>query len=204
VEMGWSGPDNAVANNICYCQVTGDTTSVTSLAALGTVFSSAWAVPGNIMSYLSSEWSITDISVSDYSGLSENFARDTTAIPGTLSGSGNSPNVAFVVGWQIAARYRGGHPRWYIPGVLPATLTTPGGRHIDPAHQGGLQSSFATFLSQINASTSAFTGVHLGTISFFSNCEFRPTPLFRAFSNPLVASRLGSQRRRLGKETPTH
>lgn len=200
LQVSWSGPDSRTANNICYAQTSADVTSTTILGELAANLVTAFALTGEVMSYISSEWSIINVTAIDNSGSTEGFNVHTATVPGTLAGSGNSPNVAMVVGWTINAHYRGGHPRWYLPGVMPNVLTTPGGAHLDSAHQSGLQSAANALLASFNGAAVGSTTATLGTISYSSGKVPRPTPLFRPFIGAQVPSRLGTQRRRLGKE----
>lgn len=205
LEITYTGPDNAVANNICYALSTANISDSTSLATVAqNLFTQLQDTIGNFRPIWSASWTITGVTASDYSGASEAFGRFTGSVVGSLAGSPTAAQTCMVLGWTIAARYRGGHPRWYIPGVMPAIMSVPGGRHLAAPQAASLQAFGNAIITGFNATHVGSLPLTLGTISFQTGHASRPSPLFRPFVGAQVNTRLGTQRRRLGRETPTH
>lgn len=105
-------------------------------------------------------------------------------------------SASFVVNWLISAYYRGGHPRWYLPGVDRTAVTN--GSAIAGANTSALATDMAAFRTAVNAMTTTnISAVVIGTMSFQSGNAWRGTPLFRPFTGVKIKSTLGSQRRRI-------
>lgn len=116
---------------------------------------------------------------------------------GTRAGTDiENASSSWVLNWHISAYYRGGHPRWYLPGLLQADVTN--GSAVDSGQASNTATSAAAFMADINGYTTAnISGVQLGTMSFATGNSWRGTPLFRPFTGVAVRLIVGSQRRRL-------
>jgi hypothetical protein len=115
------------------------------------------------------------------------------------TGTATVPDAAacHVVNWTIAARYRGGHPRTYFPGVQSAHVTS--GHLLDAAVLANWATASAGFLADVNAAThGSITTSTLGTVSFALHNAWRVPPVFEPYLGSGVRSILGTQRRRLG------
>lgn len=109
--------------------------------------------------------------------------------------------AAAVLSWHTNAYWRGGKPRTYIPGLVDASVS--GGSTLNGAFITGLQGAAGFFLTDVNGSAhGAITSVSLGLMSFFTGKNPRPAPVFFPFTGVSVHSRMGTQRRRLGRWTP--
>lgn len=205
LEVNWANSLGRPAHNIAYAQFAGsvDTSSPTLLGQVAAALFSAFTTGSpHIMSQLSAQWNLVSVTCSDNSGASDAQATTTSSpFAGASSGPSLPPQCAVCISWDIAARYRGGKPRWYLPGV-PNTAQTE-------TDDSGLSSTFATAVeqganqleSQFNASSPGGNDIILGTISYFTGKAPRVTPLFRPFAAARVHERLDSQRRRSGKES---
>lgn len=123
--------------------------------------------------------------------------------PLVLNGTGAASvlpsNCCVVVSWRIAAHYRGGHPRTYLPGVPDAEAVTS--RLLDTTYIANLAASANDFIAAINVLThGSVTAVELGTVSFVTKKDWREPPIFRPYvaGGATVDQRIDSQRRRLG------
>lgn len=108
-----------------------------------------------------------------------------------------------VVRWKIAARYRGGKPRTYLP--IPEQGNVTNGSDLSSAYQTTVVTNAQAFMNDVNA----LVGVHvsqvqLGTISWFTARGslavppvYRTPPIFEAFTGAGVNPKLGTQRRRI-------
>jgi len=130
---------------------------------------------------------------------------DATPGVGDQSGSFLSAQVALILSWRLAVRYRGGHPRSYLAGWPTTALDTANSWHSGVVS--ATQTRLDGFISDINAlSPSPFSSVTLGVLRQFANRGSEATPknyldppVFRAFTSGVVKPGLATQRRRLGK-----
>lgn len=83
------------------------------------------------------------------------FSATSTGSQVTAVGTGNvSPSLALMVNFNIAKRYRGGHPRCYLPGFESGALTASEDQWISAA----LTAATAGFVTIINAVVAALPG----------------------------------------------
>ena len=86
------------------------------------------------------------------------------ALPSPVSGAGDSGapnNVSFSIQRIILGRYKGGHPRLYLPGVRQDKITSI--NTMNGAHADLIVTALNELLTLAAASTSLFTGVALRT-----------------------------------------
>jgi hypothetical protein len=120
----------------------------------------------------------------------------TTADTGSRSGGPLAANVAVLVNLKIARRYRGGHPRIYLPWGSATDI-------LDPQHwTSGALSQFQTSINSIVTQLQGFSGSSFATptlcsVSYYHNKALRTTPVVDSVSATPVSSTPGSQRRRL-------
>lgn|SRR6476661_10134582 len=123
--------------------------------------------------------------------------HDTGSSGGALSVS----SVACGISWKVQARYRGGHPRTYLAGVPSTAISNP--NTLTGAFCTAVASDANDFHAAVNAITHGdFNDVHLGTVSFQHNGEWRSPTLFRDYvpGAATVDTRIDTQRRRLGPD----
>lgn len=203
VIANWLGPASKIAKNIWYLLFpTGvDTTVGTFLTDVANQVMTSW-VSSTLMSNISTQWQLQNVEVHDNASSSGTVGHSTHApIPGTGGPTPYPPQVAVVISWPITASYRGGKPRWYIPGLYNTATTIPGDSVLPAGLASLIQSAAATFRTNLQAAVIDTFSPTLGTISYQSGHSPRPTPLFRPFGVPRVHERLDSQRRRSGKES---
>jgi hypothetical protein len=117
------------------------------------------------------------------------------------SGNPLAPQSAVCWSWSIAASYRGGKPRTYLPGIPQSALSDPNGAAITPTYATALEGYGVAFKSAVNSITVSPSGIELGSPSYFLHNAVRPTPIFFPFLACTVHERVDSQRRRSGKES---
>lgn len=120
---------------------------------------------------------------------------------GGFTGPPLTAQVATCVSWTVRQRYRGGHPRTYLPppdANQAATHTTWSSTH---------QTNVAQRANDFHTEMRAYAGgewgdVQLGTVSFVLDREWRDQPTFRGFNigGARVDGRIDTQRRRLGPD----
>jgi hypothetical protein len=182
--------------NVFYVQLTGSSIVAADLNTLATDIANAWAA--HIAPEVTSSCVLTEVQIV-YVPSVGNEVTGAATVSSTGSASGTSPeNVAtcFVINWLISAYYRGGHPRWYLPGIQASVISN--GSDIS----GGAASAIASAASAMRVAVEAITttnisGVLMGTLSFASGNAWRATPLFRHFTGQAVRTKIGSQRRRI-------
>lgn len=111
-------------------------------------------------------------------------------------------NVSVVVSKKVARRYRGGHPRLYLPGIAPSISTD--GRTILPATLTVFNNNVNSWFNAVNAITTASTGLcHLANVGYYYTPVknqppvLRVTPIVEPIVGCVVNNRLDTQRGRL-------
>lgn len=157
----------------------------------------AWQT--NILPYLTTDVTVTEVDVRFIpSAGSEIRAINTRSDAGTLAGSVPDASACHVFDHLISDYYRGGHPRWYLPGVEASAVTN--GSNVDAVLQANLVSAVASFRAAVNAlTTTNISAVVIGTVRFASGNAWLSPPRFVAFVGGKYGKRgrLGSQRRRI-------
>lgn len=158
---------------------------------------------------------VTDISLvlSELTDLTSNTAaqvQDNTVHAGSGPGQVQSAGVSFVIRKHILRRYRGGHPRVYIPGIAATRLATP--TQWNAADVSAITSAYTTFIGACTANTNpaaigTITHVNISYFQGFTNHTF-PSGRVKAIPTPRVTPLVdlvvglggnavpGSQRRR--------
>src|SRR5262245_23053982 len=116
---------------------------------------------------------------------------------GTRAGALIPVNVACVLSWHIARRYRGGHPRSYAPFGVGADVSA--GHLWNTGAQQAFQSGANAFLTAMNAITIGGSSYFLINVSYHTAHALRPVPTRDPILSVSVDDRIDTQRRRLGK-----
>lgn len=122
---------------------------------------------------------------------------------GTVLGAYNPANAAVLVDYDIAIRYRGGHPRTYLPAGVQADLETES-TWLD-ASLSNFTAGFQNFLNFIENVT--YDGFVFGGQCFLQAVvtvppppAWRTPPVTRIITGFNVQKELASQRRRIGRK----
>lgn len=116
------------------------------------------------------------------------------------TGTSLPASAAAGISWVISRRYRGGHPRTYIPGLTSADLQSGTTNTLAATFQGNLQSAAGSFLADIEAiGVGGRTYVPV-CVHYFRHGALLTPPLVDNITGAAVHPRMDSQRRRLGKE----
>lgn len=197
IENFWSGPDGVRGANICYGLISAAMTESILTACANIIQANTEA---HVVPLISDGWTYIEATVSANDG-SELTATTPANVPGGVSDAFPlSPQVCVVIGWEILARYRGGHPRWYQPGAPVNVVDNSGGRLLLGSALTAWQTAWAAFLEDVNTSDLPGGGaLSLGTIAYFRHNAPLVPPVFYPYQSADVRPRLGTQRRRLGK-----
>lgn len=139
---------------------------------------------------------VTSLDGLETQGVSTSTASAPTGATGPLPTS-----AAACLSWKIAAAYRGGHPRSYLPfldsSVSDATYPE---NLISATKAAAIAADGDLFLSDMNAFSISGSNPAMGVVSYYRGKALRPTPVFYPYNQGTrVNTRLASQRRRLGK-----
>jgi hypothetical protein len=110
-------------------------------------------------------------------------------------------NASMCISWKLQQRYKGGHPRTYLPPCNIAHMDDAA--HWTDSAADAMRVQADQFHSDINGAGAAPLGqLHLGVVSFVLRNEWRNPPVFRDFTPAAaeVDKRIDSQRRRLGRD----
>lgn len=214
-QFNYEGPDAVVGSNVFWGTSTSFTGSTADCQSIATCYLNAWkfvdpddSTNDSLITVLNSGWLLTEIVVSDNTGASDNFYVLPVNLNGTMGSPANCapPNVAAVVSWDIDQKYKGGHPRTYLPGIDSTAYAEGGSNQWASAFVSALKAAALAFLTQLvaNLLAAGFASAEPVIISRFRNGP-RPSavafPITNSSANPpVVNSRIDSQRRRLGKE----
>jgi len=179
---------------------TGGGASMTDVTDVLDAFAAAWTT--NVFPLLSAAVEVT-LAKAVYISLisAEEYVVETPlSDTGSIDGEALSAQAAAVLSWPINAYYRGGKPRTYVPGIPVADLLDVG--HFTSGFTEGLEAAGTAVLAAANdISHGNIVTAAMGIISYAADNAWRDPPIFRKFTgNPLVRSRIDTQRRRLGKE----
>src|SRR5215467_12594453 len=140
--------------NIFHAEGTATPGSIPDLTTLAASINTLWGT--TLGSHRSSLCHLTQVVIQDISSETGSAGVNTTSNPGTVAGTPLPANVAHVVSWKIARRYRGGHPRTYLPGV-PGSVTNDA-RTLADTHVAAVLADARAWLAGINGLTSPSTG----------------------------------------------
>jgi hypothetical protein len=187
---------NPWLNSLHYMGVTGvpDNAALTTLAA---TVASAWTA--HIAPIMATTVQRTEVQVIDIGRRDGATGYDTTSAPGTATGNTPLPvNVAICVSESVQYRWRGGHPRFYLP--APFATSTEGGDSLTVAAQTSANQAVDAFFDALNGATVPAGPPKLACVRFYDNHAMLTTPIVLEVRSFRVKKRLDSQRRRLGKE----
>lgn len=153
--------------------------------------------------------SLTRVQVTDLSGPSAAQGEWDGAVAGTKAGAALSASACAVIQLKIARRYRGGHPRQYLPGRTVTDLTDS--QRWSPAFIAAMKTAYDAFITFVVASPWAsggpLTQVNVSRYEGFTNYttssgrnKSRAVPRLIPLEDLVIATavnpKVGSQRRR--------
>lgn len=125
----------------------------------------------------------------------------TSSAGGTIGGPTSPASVCALINWRIALRYRGGHPRTYLPGVPEGAVDVDGNLQTGAGNiLVTLQAGVDAFLADLEANTGAAGSLHLAVPHY--TVKGVPVvapniPVKSDILSGLVNPIMGSQRRRV-------
>jgi hypothetical protein len=159
---------------------------------------------------MSTQVTLTEIDIVDLSTSSGAIGSSTTAHAGSRGGNMLDASACVIIKKHLSRRYRGGHPRTYLPAGIVSDVATP------QTWAGALLASAAgawvslmaaiaahtwsggTLLNEVNVSYyQGFHNVTLPSGRQTSRPTLRATPLVDNVASITANPNIGSQRRRL-------
>lgn len=125
---------------------------------------------------------------------------ESTPHNGTVAAPTAPPNsLAVCISWEIRDRYRGGHPRMYIPARQTSDIVA--GKSMSATTQQLYESAALAYLAAAAAMTVGGQAWLPICVRYWSHHQLLAVPLQRHIDDAKVGTRYDSQRRRMGKET---
>lgn len=184
--------------NLFYVQYTGTPPSATDIGNyLGHIKTTVDAEYGAQMSVDNEVTSLEGIDLNSSTGAR---AVVTDSAFGARTGDFVPASVALVSSMEINRRYRGGHPRKYLPWGTAGTYATGSTKDWDPSFLAACSTSvsnlLASFIGDTYGSTTWSQNVN---VSYVSGGARRVAAQVDVISSHIERARICSQRRRLGK-----
>jgi hypothetical protein len=146
---------------------------------------------------------LSTVEITDLTSRSGAQGVDTVGAAGTLSGVAAPNSVAACLTLKIPNRYRGGHPRMYLPGVNNVNVLN--GSTWNTGVASNYTAGGRAFMNHINALIVGSTVWKLCAVSYYKTVggapAYKTPPEVYIVSDVLCHTRVDSMRPRLGKET---
>lgn len=202
VKIRLLGTQNGVVwANILHARYAGGTIDTAACQALATTVRTAWNT--NLAPLVHAFTVLKTVEVTDISTRTGAQGVDTVGSTGTQAGTPSSNQVALVGSLKIAQRYRGGHPRIYIPGMVTANIT--GGTTFTSTYITSMQTALRAIRTAINGSSAGGATWNMVAVSYFHKVggaeAYKIPPDIYVITDCVVHTRVDTVRRRLGKET---
>ena len=189
-------------NGLHLQHVSGGAPSAADCASIANAIEAAWVA--DLAALMHSNVILTEVEVTDLTSVTANRAIQNFSDAGTRAGTQLAVSIACVASEQIAFRYRGGHPRIYLPAGVVADITS--GRLWSSGFVSAASTATANFLAALNAITVSGVSYRCVTVSYFTHTGSPPVKVYRTppqvfpVQEILIHQRVDTQRRRLGKE----
>jgi hypothetical protein len=168
------------------------------------------AIDSNIKALTNNAYTFTQVESIDLTSPTAAIDTSAVSVQGTNSGTYISAQACMVVSYEIARRYRGGHPRGYWTPGATEELENP--RFWETDYQAAYQSAIDSFFTSVAASgwSGAGTLTHVN-VSYFAGFTVvtspttgrarnvptpRVTPVVDPVTSTIARSTVGTQRRR--------
>jgi hypothetical protein len=185
--------------NIFYTEYTGSAPSSTDIDNyISSLLTNAIPKYADEMSTDNEVTSLEGIDLASYTGASHSISA---SVFGVRTGDFQPASVALVGSMEINRRYRGGHPRKYLPWGTSGTMASGSTKDWDSSFLADCQTKFSGIvMSDMVGFTSGSTNwVNPVNVSYVSGGARRVTPVVDVVTSVLCRPRICTQRRRLGK-----
>lgn len=170
--------------------------SSTELNALAAAVRSAYVT--NFIPLQTLQLTLSEVTAIDLASETGPSGIATGSTAGAVGTGALSANAAIGITWQIARRYRGGHPRTYIAG--PVSTQTSDARQLTTTAQTSYLNAATALRTAINGVTTSAGTAKFCCVHYYRNGALLATPLVSQIIGVAVDRRIDSQRRRLGRD----
>jgi hypothetical protein len=193
--QGTVGPYNWAI--ILHAGWSGTTPSTAACNGLAAIINNTWGT--SMASLFTSSVILNSVTFTDLTSITGASGSSSTIKTGGASGTEVAGNTAVLVSYPSSFRYRGGHPRTYLPPPPVASLLNPS--QLTTGAVTSFGTGWAAILADLIGSSSAGTTLtQQCAVSYFSGNVARTTPVVMPISSYTVQQRLASQRRRIGRK----
>lgn len=205
IKLRYIGTKNSVAwVNVLHMRYSGAPPDVNGAIAVANAAAAAWNT--NLAPLLPTNVQLVTTEVTDLSSRNNIPQSPGTAHSGGDIAAGNDlgNQAAMVISLYPQQRYRGGHPRMYLP--APGDAHVQSGHTFNPTWLGTAKTSAQAWYTAMNAITAGGSTYSLVCVSYYTHDAnhlpiYKPVPDVWPILGTTIHSRLDTQRRRLGKET---
>jgi hypothetical protein len=202
------GPTTNTAMNVFHFSYTGGPPGASDVVTLAALFGT------NFPAYFGTNWPasthLTEIICTDLSGPGGFQGASAQSIVGAGPTAGETANQCMVIQFLVPARYRGGHPRIYLPG--PSTPNLQDATSWSPTVASAQATTWGSYMNTMANKTAGTTVLNQHVaVSYYQGGVWtpdqhgnyhriptkRPTPLVLPVSGYVGKTRVGSQRKRL-------
>jgi hypothetical protein len=205
--VGHYGQDNDVVTRF-FIAYAGTAPTSAQLVTFANAVGTAWGT--NLKSLCSSQVELTSVTAEDLTSATAAVGASGFATLGTRAGDSMTAQLAAVVSYTIARRYRGGHPRGYWPFGVDTDIATPQtwANAFITASNTGIEAFFTAVLAAGWTGAGALTHVNVSYYHGFTVVTnpttgrarnvptLRGTPLVDTVSAAVTQVTVGTQRRR--------
>jgi hypothetical protein len=198
IKVEFQGVQNLIPwANVMHLKNNGGTISGPNMTALATALHGYYVA--RFLPSMSSNVTLQSCSVIDISSITGIGARFNANQNGGQGGNTTGQQAAWVLGWNIARRYRGGRPRTYLPGIPVSAIQDA--RSLSNTALGVMQTALQNFIADILTNTSlGIAGtVGLACVHYRGNPAGGPYPTIDLITGGTARALYGTQRRRIGR-----
>ena len=189
------GSDANVHSHLYWHYTSGPPTTADLTTFSGAVMAS-WVA--NLLTQMGPTCSITQVTATDLSNTTTQPGVTAATHAGTETGTPLTADTCMLINLKIGRRYRGGHPRVYMPFGTATNIFDP--QHWQPTAVSGTQTKWNTFISSlIGVGPPGPVCDSVVNVSYHSGGALRPTPLVDTVLQQIVSPIPASQRRRMGR-----
>jgi hypothetical protein len=192
VRIDWHYKDDADLTALCrYFASYSGVLSIADAQTWVNGIAAAWGGPGHLQGNVFTGLTLTKVELTDLTTSTSPQVSTLPGFPGTAGPPGVTGGVAYVLSFKMLRRYRGGHPRMYIPG-LPFSAAGTAQTWTSAALANTQNAARLTITDGISSQPPAVGITQHVNVSYFQgfhnvtypSCRIRPVPTVRAV--PLV------------------
>lgn len=188
--------------NVLHAKYSGTPPDQSTIDSFTTAVKNWWIA--NIANLIHSSASITSVTVTDLNSRTGLVGFNGTATAGSGIGTALPNSVSYCVQFKIARRYRGGHPRVYMPAMIATQQANA--TQVTAGYRTSAINAWTAFKTAIEAYTGpSLSPVKHCSISYYSGKDAQGKPILRTTPIADIITgyggdlRMDSQRHRLGK-----